>query len=203
MTDALVHVAGHLEDALRWVVETLDTCIGRETYQMGGGSVLAARWHHRHSTDIDLFFDEVRYPDMPLEPIFQRLRALEQQGEIGELEIHPTRGFACERGDVPMSFFATRQITPVRISGETVAIAGIGTETTSEILLKKVRARMIRTPSYHPRDAYDFVVAVVEDPQALNQVFDRLTPEEKAILAHDAHQGAVRLADSARIDSPT
>ena len=22
---------------------------------MGGGSVLAARWHHRHSTDIDLF----------------------------------------------------------------------------------------------------------------------------------------------------
>ena len=82
MADSVLHVAGHLEGALRLAVETLDTCIGRETYQMGGGSVLAARWHHRHSTDIDLFFDEVRHPDMPLEPIFQAFQALEEQGEI-------------------------------------------------------------------------------------------------------------------------
>lgn len=30
----------------------------RETYRMGGGTVLAARWGHRKSTDIDLWLPE-------------------------------------------------------------------------------------------------------------------------------------------------
>ena len=51
-------------------------------------------------------------------------------------------------------------------------------------------------------DALVHVAGHLEDAQAVNQVFEQLTPDEKAILAHDAHQGAIRLTDSVRIDSP-
>ena len=34
---------------------------------VGGGTVLAARWHHRHSTDIDLFYDWLKTRDFHLD----------------------------------------------------------------------------------------------------------------------------------------
>ena len=45
-----------LTRCLSRIVEKLDTVINRDTYQLGGGTVLAARWNHRHSIDLDLFF---------------------------------------------------------------------------------------------------------------------------------------------------
>ena len=61
---------------------------------------------------------------------------------------------------------------------------------------------MIRNPRYLPRDAYDFVVAHVEDPHAVDQVFQVLSLEEKRILAYDAHGHGILLTDADRIISP-
>ena len=202
MANPWLKVAAHLEEGLQWLVQALDAWTGPDSYQMGGGSILAARWHHRHSTDIDLFFDARTNSDVPLDEIIQGFRALEQQGQIERLEIHPSRGFSCERASTPLSFFATEQVTPVRISDQREANTGIGTETSAEILVKKIRARMIRNPRYLPRDAYDFVVAHVEEPLAIEQVFQALSLEEKRILAYDAQRHAIQLIDAERILSP-
>ena len=64
MKPATLNLASYLIEPLNWVAETLDPWTGHDTYRMGGGSVLAARWGHRHSTDIDLFFDEFAQRDM-------------------------------------------------------------------------------------------------------------------------------------------
>ena len=101
-----------------------------------------------------------------------------------------------------MSFFSTLQVTPVRLSNQREASTGIGTETSAEILLKKIRARMIRNPRYLPRDVYDLVIAHVEDPDAVHQVFQALSPEEERILAYDAHCDSIQLTDADRIVSP-
>ena len=200
MADTGLNVAAHLKEGLQWFVQALDAWVDRDSYQMGGGSILAARWRHRHSTDIDLFFDA--HADVPLDEIIQGCIAREERGQVEKLEIHPSRGFSCERALTPLSFFATEQVTPVRISDEREANTGIGTETSAEILIKKVRARMIRNPRYLPRDAYDFVIAHVEEPHAVQQVFQVLGPEEKRILAYDAHQQSIQLTDADRIISP-
>ena len=202
MDNAGLRVAAHLEENLRWFVQTLDTWIDRDSYQMGGGTILAARWHHRHSSDIDLFYDPGTRGNVPLDGIIQGFRSLEQQGQIERLEVHPSRGFSCERASTPLSLFSTVQVAPVRISEQREASTGIGTETSAEILLKKVRARMIRSPRYLPRDAYDLVIAHVEDPDAVDQVFQALSLEEERILAYDAHRDSIQLTDADRIASP-
>ena len=202
MADTGLRVAAHLKKDLCWFVRTLDARTSRDSYQLGGGSILAARWHHRHSTDIDLFFDARVQPDLPLDAIIQGFRELEQQEQVAKLEIYPSRGLSCERATTPLSLFVTEQVTAVGVSDQTEANTGIGTETSAEILVKKIRARMIRNPRYLPRDAYDFVVAHVEDPDAVDQVFRVLSLEEKRILAYDAQRHGIQLTDADRIISP-
>ena len=97
MKPATLKLASHLIEPLKWVVETLDQWTGRDTYRMGGGSVLAARWGHRHSTYIDLFFDEFAQRDMPLSKMFDGLLSLESEGEIHGLEVYSGRGFLFQR----------------------------------------------------------------------------------------------------------
>lgn len=203
MDSTALELPSHLQSPLRWIVKALDTWTGRDAYRMGGGSVLAARWRHRHSTDIDLFFDEVAHSEMPLTDMFDAFLALEKQGEIHGLEIHSGRGFLFHKGDVPLSFFATRPTTPSPISEQNEATTGIATESSAEILLKKIRARMIRGSNYLSRDAYDLVVAHLEDPGAVDVVFRQLRPEERSILSYDAQNAAFRLINDYRILSPS
>lgn len=203
MQSAQLELASHLISPLQWVVTTLDTCIGRDTYRMGGGSVLAARWRHRHSTDIDLFFDEHTQSGMPLSRIADTLRELERHGEIHGLKIYAGRGFLFDRADVPVSFFATRPTTPSPLSAEKEATTDIATESTAEILVKKIRARMVRGSGYLSRDAYDLVVAHFEEPESVEIAFHNLSPEERSILFYDSQSEAFHLLSDHRVLSPS
>ena len=50
--------------------------VGCEHYiRLGGGTALAARWRHRHSTDVDLFVDPAAYA-----AFFTLLRKMERPG---------------------------------------------------------------------------------------------------------------------------
>ena len=186
MTQTSLQLPRALNQPLKQIAQVLDAHAGRETYQMGGGSVLAARWHHRFSTVIDLFFDEGQCPNMPLASIFREFRQLVEHGEVSELNIFPQRGLIGEIQATPFSFFATRQVTSARLSTETIGGVGIAAESSAEILCKKIRARMIRSPAYLIRDVYDLVVAFAEDRDAVDQSFRHLTTDERSILRFDA-----------------
>ena len=101
-----------------------------------------------------------------------------------------------------MSFFGTRAVSASPLSEEKEAKTGISVETTEEILLKKIRARMLRGSEYLSRDAYDFVVAHIKEPEAIDRVFDGLRPEERAMLRFDAESASFRLADDSRVLAP-
>lgn len=203
MNPAPLELASHLIDPLQWVVARLDTWVGRHAYRMGGGSVLAARWGHRDSTDIDLFFDEFVQRDLPLSNIFDSLLSLEKSGEIHGLELYSGRGFLFQRKAVPVSFFATRETTPSPLSEETEAATGIATESSAEILLKKIRARMVRGSGYLSRDAYDLVVAHAEDAACIDAVFRHIGREERSILSYDSESASFQLIDDQRVLSPS
>ncbi len=203
MKPPTLKLASHLIEPLKWVVETLDHWTGRDTYRMGGGSVLAARWGHRHSTDIDLFFDEFAQRDMPLSKMFDGLLSLESEGEIHGLEIYSRRGFLFQRKTVPVSFFATRETTPSPLAREKEATTGVATESSTEILLKKVRARMLRGSGYLSRDAYDLVVAHAEDVDCIGAIFSQIGREERSILSYDSESSSFQLIDDHRVLSPT
>ncbi len=133
----VLHLASHLLEPLQWFVRVLDCWTSRERYRMGGGSVLAARWRHRHSTDIGLFFDELEHADMPLSELFSGFGEMEKREEITGLEVYAGQGFLFSRHGVPISFFGTRAVSASPLSNEKEAKTGISIETTEEILLKK------------------------------------------------------------------
>ena len=61
MHRAQIVIPGNPGTVLARVAPALAEWLGPEGYVLGGGTVLAARWQHRVSTDIDLFTDLVRY----------------------------------------------------------------------------------------------------------------------------------------------
>ncbi len=159
-----------------------------DTYWMGGGSVLAARWHHRSSTDVDLFYDEGRYDRTEIARVIASLRASAGRRDIALIQIRP-HGALWERDGVPVSLFPAPR-PAVGTGLDVVSIANgrlVATESSADILTKKVRARMLHNPQYLTRDLYDFVAAHVDEPAAAREAFGRLTHEERAMLSYDAN----------------
>ncbi len=203
MSSAELQLPSNLQNALEWLVKELGAWIGRDQYEMGGGTVLAARWRHRLSTDIDLFVEAAKLGGKEIDQIIEGFRELEVRKEVSALETRPQQGFSCRRENTPVSFFVTHAVMPARVSAEIIQGVGIGTESSAEILLKKVRARMIRNPRYLPRDMYDLIVAHVEDRQAVEDVFGILTAEECKILGFDARRDAFQVTNVERIIAPS
>ena len=53
-----LRLSENLEEPMSWFLESFGDALDTNQYRMGGGSILVARWHHRHSVDLDFFFDE-------------------------------------------------------------------------------------------------------------------------------------------------
>lgn len=143
------------EPGLRWIAEFLDRWIPRSVYAIGGGTVLAARWHHRLSTDIDLFANEDElnsaFKSNTWTEISEALNQLELEGTITALVLNPT-GFSFGLPSGPISFYSIPYLTTTPISDEREDSTGIGTEHTTEILFKKLRGRMVNASRYVTRD---------------------------------------------------
>ena len=72
-------IPGNPGIALARIAPALFEWLGPDGYVLGGGAVLAARWQHRVSTDIDLFTDLDRYQEAIVgqrEKVASRLRSL-------------------------------------------------------------------------------------------------------------------------------
>lgn len=150
---------------------------GEHKMRLGGGTALAARWQHRHSTDVDLFVDAADY-----EKLFkgeQRFRS--------DLELHAPSarniviepGFArivlTDGGEISVS--TSPSLTAHPVSGDSVRGTSVPLETTAEILAKKLRYRMIQNAQIVPRDLYDISSARWRDPKALQTALSTLKIE--------------------------
>lgn len=160
---------------------------------MGGGTALACRWQHRHSTDVDLFVAHERYRHfrwntggrftldltaarLPVDRLIidNRGAYISFHGRPGHISVSPARGLPLD----PRS--------PDTVRGTRVPF-----ETTAEILAKKLLFRMARDQQLLPRDLYDIAVARQRDAPALQTALDALSDEElgKLVEAFEDHRG--------------
>ena len=140
-------------------------------YRLGGGTVLAALWKHRHSTDVDFFAEPSHY-----QAVFGRAgRELERAllsrvpGVLAERSwVEPEAVFLdCGAGEitlVPAVRFHPGNSPPGVVGSSRVAADGI-----EEILVGKVR-RWMGAGWYRVRDFYNVALARRRAPAALARV---------------------------------
>lgn len=141
---------------------------GDRHFRLGGGTALAMRWAHRHSTDVDLFTD-----GPPYARLYERRRVLERELEdrgipLNAARIRP-RNLKILLQDSEVTLFSGGPMLPgLPPSGDTVRGTRVELEGTAEILAKKLAGRMLDTPrQLLERDLYDFAVADRLDPEAV------------------------------------
>lgn len=146
--------------------------------RIGGGSVLAARWNHRLSTDIDLFVDAnpagefIKKDGISFVEVGTALNSLAEQGTVSELKLLDHGCSFCGPFG-PMSLYASRRFTRSVLSQDQESTTGLPTETSREILFKKLYGRVIRSVTHVGRDMYDFIVAFMIDPRSLDHALNK------------------------------
>ena len=86
------------------MVEVLDVAVDQCEYLTSGVTVLATRWQHRLSIDIDLFYANGNR-SVYLSAVHDVMRIEEAENTIGELMLAPN-GCTFERESVPISSLA-------------------------------------------------------------------------------------------------
>ena len=163
---------------------------GEHHMRLGGGTALAARWRHRHSTDVDLFVDPKDYEGLFRKE--QQFRAdLERHAPSAQnVVIEP--GFArivlMDGGEVSIS--TSPSLTSYPVSKDTVRGTRVPLEATAEILAKKLRYRMIQNAQILPRDLYDIAFARRNASVALRTALSTLKVEHLQDI--DAELGYLR-----------
>ena len=158
-----------------------------EGYRIGGGTVLAGRWGHRHSTDVDLFAEPTWYQEV----VDRRGEELERALLERAPGVDPERSWVEPQhiylavGDsevtmLPAVWIHRTPEEPVRIRNTRVAA-----ESVEEILGKKLRLRMIGEGAYLIRDLYDIAAAEIEDPDALRRALAAEPPRRLQQLAQE------------------
>lgn len=200
-----LRIPRQLEEALLWSVDLIGLWVGIEHYRMGGGTVLAIRWNHRLSTDIDFFMDPGAtlglYGRATWDDLLRRLESLQTEGVVKEL-LTTTTGFSLRGPAAPLSLFEARRLTAHAVSDERESASGVALESSLEIMLKKVRARMLRSPRYLARDMYDLVACFMDDRQTYDDLYHALTRRERQSLLYDIERGDTRAQDLDRIIAP-
>ena len=200
-----------IEDTLKELSANMAACaVPRGIVHLGGGSVLAAAWAHRRSTDIDLW--------MPHEEAEQVTRCARNEGEW-RLVVCPDKGTidkertrwaegsaALTLNAVPVSLFTTH-FAQARLKFRQMMRGTIfGAATTEEILTGKIIGRWTESgKNLIPiRDVYDIYVARALEPVALDKVLRKMREREREqaaarlrALPQDWHE-----ADPKRIIEP-
>ena len=147
----------HLSDAIKKRIPEF------EGWKLSGGTVLAAQWKHRESTDIDLVVDVkagLALLNPRYDPSFEKMmialgcrRPIHRQDQV----IIPV-------GDGKVDLFAARSVPEeghyrARVQGEVEEVMS-----NAQILAGKIIGRGFESPT---RDVYDVAVAAETDPDAL------------------------------------
>ena len=178
MDRAELSLPPHLARPLILILKHFHPFIPLQMVVMSGGSILASRWHHRKSTDIDLF--------MPVEIMKQ---VLEQDDEAlikavrsvpGAREINVSRidEVAAMVDGTPFSLTDSPFIRLGRQDTERICGTPVQAASAQEAFMGKIAGRLahfsltVRPPPV--RDLYDIVVGAQLAPSALQDVFSQL-----------------------------
>lgn len=167
-------------ELLEAVREPLGRHLGGEHHlALGGGTALAARWAHRHSTDVDLFADH---------DIHLRLPASGFRDDLAR-NINGRAFVAFHQGltriDLPageVTLDSSYSATTRPRSADTVRGTRIGVHTNAEILARKLGYRILGESAFLSRDLYDLAVARHLDPAALDTAFDTIHPPNLFVI---------------------
>ena len=168
-----------LRSAAPALIATLDEiCEGRRPWALGGGTVLAARWRHRKSNDLDIFVPEENSIETLREEVNPKFRrAMEKCGAQGISEGEKSIKFWMPTGRIEISRLNARP--PQEPQWAEVERRPMCVMNNAQIMTGKVRGRWDRSPS---RDIFDAAVASQLDPDALGIAINSLATEEQRAL---------------------
>ena len=162
---------------------------------MAGGSILAAHFGHRWSTDIDLFIstDHGFKDDTPSSVLHDGIVSALREAGLTETEFKPKVspnliGFrTATPSGVPYSLFESAYLIGHPPNGPWVEGTSIRAATHPETLLGKLLGRTMNalnreqagSPAVPIRDVYDLAVMAYVDPRTLEGTLDSLSPDER------------------------
>ena len=152
---------------------------------LGGGTALAARWNHRHSTDLDFFVDAAAYRGL-----YTHARAFERDlahaaGGISASAISSGSATVVLADGGEMSISTTPARTANPRSGDTIRESAVAIESTEEVLARKIGGRILSNNIFVPRDLYDITVARHYDPVALDRALRLFSTDERRQIAEE------------------
>ena len=171
--------------SLRAFVSATKKWLPIETYALGGGTALAGRWRHRHSTDIDLFTDLSVYRRIMAESrtdLNEALGKLAGESAEDQHEVHRNwLGIPLVSGPVTLMTEPKELGDPW--SDDMELQTGVALESSAEILTRKLQSRILQRGDFVPRDFYDFIVASKLDPGAWKRAIGTVGSEERRQIA--------------------
>ena len=164
---------------------------------IGGGTVLAARWGHRRSTDIDFFCEPGAYAELD-----ERRRAKLEEAlravpgvEAKTLWCDPTATW-CTVRDTEVTILPRPRVRPLAGQGDSyLDSTGVALQANAEVLYGKIVRRMLQAEEVHVRDAYDIVYAAERDRGSLEVArgfIGRETLENVAAVVESLPRGWTR-----------
>ena len=170
------HIPAPQCDVAAALFEAVTTVIGGRHLSFGGGTVLAARWNHRQSFDVDLFCEPTVYGRLTPRERSRIERAIGRIGgcsrertwcediatytEVGQIEATVLPGsVVIEPSD------------PTRLAGTALML-----QSSAQILYAKIAWRMYQGGEITVRDAYDLAAASKCDPAALARACEHTSP---------------------------
>lgn len=163
-------------DVAAALFEALTPFIEGRHLSFGGGTVLAARWSHRQSYDVDLFCEPTVYGRLTpreraeIERAIRQIEDCSQERTWCEDIAAYTEIGQIEATVLPRSV-AIEPSAPTRLSGTDLALQG-----NAQILYAKIARRMYQAAEIAVRDAYDLAASTLHDPVALAQACDHTSP---------------------------
>lgn len=154
-----LRLPGDAERLLERFANTGDRLFGQGGWAIGGGSVLAARWRHRISTDIDVFVSREIFARTASGILAVGRELSPAPRRIDSTPLYVKYVFA----DGDIDIIGADPLLP-RLDGEPVRSVSVRAEATAEILAKKIDGR---GHLLHERDLYDFAIAQRLAPKAL------------------------------------
>ena len=155
---------------------------------LGGDTVLAVRWHHRSSTDLDFFVDAEAIDTILVNPsrrneVNDYFTDLQHDNQI---DLDDSTGASHDGirfwiSGTPVT--AVRQsVRPIDSITEIESQTNVRLESSADILHKKLISQLIAWGSLTPRDVYDILVASLLDFNSLEKAHQAMNSTGRARL---------------------
>ena len=163
-----------LHEIARAVYEVAREAIAPVELSIGGGTVLAARWGHRRSTDIEFFCRPEAYEGLGPRG---RGRIERDLANIPGCNEHNTWcediATYCEIEETEVTILP-RTRPPRETGGDRLEGTELEVQSNAEVLFGKLGRRMGQSGEVLVRDVYDIVRATELDPRALGKVKEEI-----------------------------